>query len=220
MRSKKDLLFLPVDLELPPKIDLNYLDSLSKENFWTDEYRNCTHLPIHHNYLDGTWFFTDHFPELNEWLENKIFPLTGPTRVVIICTPSGETNPLHIDCDPNDFEILQHKLRYVYRGNVDDLVFTTDSKEVTVPEIDKVFLMDGSWPHWMTNNSNEMKYTLAVGSPWEPDENDEGYCSLLNSSYEKYKEYYISSESLILPDNYEQYYPKKHIPPSFVEDNE
>lgn len=199
MIDKKDMLFMPLDIETPPSIDCSYIDSLSKEHFWEDAYRNCTHLPIHHNYADGTWFFTDYFPELNEWLKNTILPLTGPTRVVIICTPPGDTNPLHIDSNPDDFDKLQHKIRYVYRGNVDDLVFTTKNEEVRVPQIDEPFIMEGAWPHWMTNTSDKTKYTLAVGAPWQPDDNDETYSSLFSSSYNKYKEFCISSEKLELP---------------------
>lgn len=209
MFNKSDLLFIPVDIEPPPAINCDYIDSLSEDRFRIDNYRNCKHLPIHY-YLDGKWSFTDHFPHLNEWLNDTVWPLTGLTRVVIICTPPGETNPLHIDCSPEAFNNLQHKIRYVYRGNVDDLVFTARDREVRVPKIDSPFLMDGSWPHWMKNNSEKIKYTLAVGAPWEPEDADEMYSELLSKSYEKYSEHCILSNDLELPENYMEYYENKY----------
>src|SRR6056300_860289 len=119
MSEVQHLLFMPLDLKRPPDIDLNYLDNLPESSFRNDLYRNCRHLPIHYINSDKEWVFTNHYPKLNEWLEETVWPLTGPTRVVIICTYPGETNPPHIDCSPEMFSTLNHKIRYVYRGNVD-----------------------------------------------------------------------------------------------------
>jgi hypothetical protein len=208
----KHLLFMPLDLKRPPDIDLNYLDNLPESSFRNDLYRNCRHLPIHYINSDKEWVFTNHYPKLNEWLEETVWPLTGLTRVVIICTYPGETNPPHIDCSPEMFPTLNHKIRYVYRGNVDDLVFMGKDEGRGVPNINSPFIMNGSWPHWMKNNHSEIKYTLAVGSPWEADIEDPKYIKLLEHSYDfaQNDEYYVSDYGLELPDNYEDFYEDKY----------
>ena len=206
-----NLLFMPLDIERPPDIDLDYLDSLEDKHFWLDEYRNCRHLPIHVT-RGGDWFFTQHYPQLNEWLQTHIWPITGQCRVVIICTQPGETNPPHIDCSPDMFSNLNHKIRYVYRGRVDDLVFMGKGETKRVPNIDAPFVMDGSWPHWMKNNTDCVKYTLAIGSPWEATLQDKDYLELLEHSfdYAQFDEFYISSLGLELPDNYKDFYEPKY----------
>ena len=145
-----------------------------------------------------------------EYLEEHIFPWSQRASVVIITTKPGDFNAPHIDCSPNKFNTLQHKFRYVLQGNVSDLEFITKEKKLRVHEINQPFIISGKWPHTMLNTTNKRKYTLALGSPWEPTLVDEKYISLLKKSYNKFKDYYISINKLKLPDNYEDLYEEKY----------
>ena len=62
----------------------------------------------------------------------------------------------------------------------------------------------------MLNTTDKRKYTLALGSPWEPTLIDEKYISLLKRSYDKFKDYYISINNLNLPNNYEDLFEGKY----------
>jgi hypothetical protein len=42
------------------------------------------------------------------------------------------------------------------------------------------FLMDGGWPHGMINNTDEVKVTLALGSPWLGRDHYDNFNLLLN----------------------------------------
>ena len=198
------LLFLPLDIPSPPDIT-EELNKILHADMTKDNYRNCHHIPIM-RWRKGTGKWIFNFPELISYLEQYIFPWTKKSRVVIITTEPREKNPPHIDCSPDKFNTLQHKFRFVFQGNTSDLKFLTNSGYITVPNINKPFIMDGSWPHEMTNTSNKRKYTLALGSPWQPKESDKDYMSLLERSYIKYKKNYISNKNLNLPKNYEELY--------------
>ena len=54
----------------------------------------------------------------------------------------------------------------------------------------------------MLNTTNKRKYTLTLGAPWEPQSDDKKYVEVLQRSYNKYKNYYISSEKWQLPENW------------------
>jgi hypothetical protein len=79
-----------------------------------------------------------------------------------------------------------------------------------VHEVDQPFIINGKWPHCMLNTTNKRKYTLALGSPWEPTLTDKKYISLLERSYNKFKDYYIAVDNLSLPDNYKELYEEKY----------
>lgn len=199
-----DLLFLPLDIPEPPDITKE-LDKISYNDMTKDNYRNCYHIPIM-RWRNGTGKWIFNFPQLKSYLEQFIFPWTNQSRVVIITTKPKFKNHPHIDCSPDKFNTLQHKFRFVLQGNTNDLTFLTSDGFISAPSISKPFIMDGSWPHEMTNTTNKRKYTLALGSPWEPKKSDKNYMSLLDRSYIKYKKYYISSKDLNLPKNYEKLY--------------
>lgn len=152
----------------------------------------------------GEWSkFALETPELIEWYEKHI---NIKTRIMIITTPPGAHNKTHIDCTPDSFDQVQHKLRYVFQGEVGSLTYNTNAGDIPVHEIDKPFCMDGSWPHYMINNTDKRKYTLAIGSPWVPDMDDAWYSELLERSANIYEDYVIRSAGVELPDNYEQYF--------------
>ena len=199
------LIYLPLDIPSPPSF-IEYWDTLNYDELITDTYRSCWHIPMMEK--NGNWTkFAEKTPALIEWYEKYI---NFKTRIMIITTPAGAENAKHIDCSPEMFNTVQHKIRYVFQGTVSSLVFCNKEKDEFIPELDIPFVIDGSWPHYMVNNTQKRKYTLAVGAPWEPDLTDEFYINLLNKSYIKYKEYYINSEHWNLPDNYEELYETKY----------
>jgi hypothetical protein len=200
------LLYLPLDINNPPLSSIEKFNLANKNDFFLDEYRNCKHLSIFRvNRETNKGDYTEigkQIPELIDWLENEIFSWADRGNVVIITTQPGELNPSHIDCSPSKFiKTNQHKFRYVFQGRIDTLHFEHSKGTVTPTHIDTPFIMSGKWPHHMLNTDN-VKYTLAFGSPWEPDINDHKYAELLDRSYEKYKEYYLSYEKLKLKDGW------------------
>ena len=208
------LLYLPLDIPAPSKEIIEELDKISYEEMSVDDYRTCYHIPItrgNKNSMEYNWVpLTTHLTSLHEYLEEHIFPWSQRARVVIITTKAGDLNAPHIDCSPKNFNTLQHKFRYVLQGNVSDLEFITKEKNLQVHEVNQPFIISGKWPHFMLNTTNKRKYTLALGSPWEPALTDKKYISLLERSYNKFKDYYISADNLNLPDNYKNLYEEKY----------
>tara|TARA_Y100000004_G_scaffold106251_1_gene119218 strand:+ start:459 stop:1100 length:642 start_codon:yes stop_codon:yes gene_type:complete len=202
--SIKDFLFLPLDIPNPPDIT-DELDKISHEEMTKDLYRNCHHIPIMRwREGKGTWIFD--IPPLTKYLIEHVFPWSRESRVVIITTEPFEKNPPHIDCSPEMFNTIQHKFRFVFQGKTDDLAFLTQDGNLHAPNINKPFIMDGSWPHEMKNTTDKRKYTLALGHPWEPRETDLKYSNLLHKSYKKYKNDTLLSQNRKIVDNYESLY--------------
>lgn len=220
-----NLAFLPLSLPVFKVTEqlIKKLKELYIDHSLNDEYRNCKHIPIYitdgkdnKNYtgnFDLDWTEqSKQLPEVVEYIKENIFPWAKPMgRIMIICTKSYETNPIHIDCSPSKFDnTLQHKFRVVLNGTVDSLYFLNNNTEVKPEEIgNKPFLMSGSWPHGMKNNFNDMKFTLAMGAPWETNLTDE-YKKLVIDSYNKYKDQYLSKKDWLLPENYVQYFNKEY----------
>jgi hypothetical protein len=206
------LLYLPLDIENPPLTSLDRLNDKKYDSLIRDTYRNCFHVPMM-MMTDIGFIWTEtskEFPELVEWAEDCIFPWSGKSRIMIITTPAGESNPPHIDCSPQMSRTLQHKFRYVLQGNVDDLIFMTDQGDVRLENVDKPFIMSGKWPHYMKNTADVTKFTFAFGAPWDGNLNDYRYTSLLDRSYEKYENFYNSTNGYDLPKEYEDYYEEKY----------
>lgn len=211
----ENLLYCPLDMETPPTDFLDHLNNLKLEKLYTDNYRNCYHVPIMYDTIPNkfSWMpFAFPYKSLREWLEDVLFPITGKSRVMIITTPPGVENPPHIDCSKDKFQnTLQHKFRYVLQGNIDDLVFMSKSGDVRCNQgPDTPFVMSGSWPHYMQNRSDTTKFTLALGAPWDGDLRNESYVNLVSNSYKKYKSYYQSFENLQLPENWEDLFEEKY----------
>ena len=211
MMNIEKLLYLPLDLPSPSREVIEELDKIPYEEMSIDHYRTCYHIPIMRgNKTSMKYEWVSHLTSLHEYLEEHIFPWSQRARVVIITTKPGDLNAPHIDCSPEKFDTLQHKFRYVLQGNVSDLEFITKEKNLRVHEVDQPFIISGKWPHSMLNTTNKRKYTLALGSPWEPLVTDEIYTSVLNKSYDKFKDYYISYDNLSLPDNYDTLFEEKY----------
>lgn len=227
---KKDLAFLPLDLP-PFSPQAGLYDRLIKlyeaeNSAIDDEYRNCKHIPIYitggndaNNYndnIDYNWTEqSKEVPEVVEYIKNHVQGWAKPLgRIMIICTRAGEENPPHIDCSPEKFdETLQHKWRLVLEGDVDSLYYITETTaggEVQPANTkERPFMMSGSWPHGMRNNNDKMKFTLAMGSPWDADES-EGYNNLIENSFRKFHNYYLSKKGWQLPQDHVKLYEEKY----------
>ena len=209
-----NLLYLPLDIENPPLDYLDYLNNLNVNEIYDDEYRNCYHVPIMHDPNktgELIWMpWANEMPKLQQWCEDVLFKFQKMrSRIMIITTPNGQKNPPHIDCSPGMFNTVQHKIRYVLQGNVDDLVFIGKDTTVKPKAIDKPFVMSGKWPHEMHNTSGNTKFTFASGSPWEVDPEDMDYVALLEQSRNKYPDHYLEA-NFDLPDDWENLFEKKY----------
>jgi hypothetical protein len=147
--------------------------------FW-DEYRETTMIPLVtktgklgvqsvSNRHQGDFIWADHAPpSIKDYFENVVFPWIGMrSRLMILITQPGAKNRIHIDSKVHEVGMKKHKLRIVLQGRTDSLFFKTKYGDKHVPEVDSPFLMDGTWVHGMDNNSDDIKITLALGSPWE-----------------------------------------------------
>lgn len=209
-----DLLFGVLDL---PEIDRNQAlreikaYKLYKYWFW-DQYRATTMLPIMtHNgqpegvshysesAKEGNFQWTDYAPPtVREYCERYIFPITGPTRVMVLATKPGAANNEHIDCDPDTFNQRQHKLRFVLQGKTDSLYFMTKEGNIHIPNTSKPFIMDGSWPHGMINDFDMVKYTVAFGAPWQGNDSYDNLVDIMYKSHyniiDNYYDYFNHSK--------------------------
>ena len=203
------LLYLPLDIPNPPDVT-EVLDTISYSDMYVDTYRNCHHIPL----MDqkGNWLpLSERVPELVDWCEEHLFTWTDRARIMIITTQPGEKNPPHIDCSPEKFSTWQHKFRYVLQGRTDSLFFIHKDNTERVPQLDKPFIMSGKWPHAMHNDSDKVKYTFALGAPWEPSQHDEKYINMLQKSYNKYKNNYLEYHESNLIADYESLYEEKYL---------
>ena len=206
------LLFAELDI---PVLDrartLLWLDGIPDEFWVQDPYRKCLMLPVltrnggsresdllqFHVETPLEEFSWVHFtPDfIRKYFEENIFNWTKTKGRIVICkTAPGGENPVHIDCFPETFNTLQHKLRIVIQGASDTLYFETRDGKIPAPQTTKPFIMDGSWPHGMINNSSSFKYTLCFGSPWTHSDYYPGLNTLL------------SSEGKKMPECYEKYF--------------
>jgi hypothetical protein len=175
-----DLLFASVDLPMIDKSQAvkEILPLIDTHTFW-DPYRTITMIPLMtktgtlgleniSNRFQGDFVWTEYAPKIIvDYFEQIVFPWIGQrSRLMILITRPGESNAEHIDCKIHEIGTRQHKFRIVLQGRVDTLYFKTTGGNVYVPEVGGAFLMDGSWVHGMTNSTDQIKITLALGSPW------------------------------------------------------
>jgi hypothetical protein len=176
-----NILFSKVNL---PEFDCNAVASelinVNQNYWWWDEYRATSMLPLmtkggkqgkvgsdnRSKTADFQW--VSYTPLiLRNWFDDYVFPWMGmKSRVMALMTKPTFANNEHIDCDKTDMGSRQHKFRIVLQGRTDTLYFVTDKGNIHAPNITGPFIMDGSWPHGMTNFTDEVKLTIAVGAPW------------------------------------------------------
>ena len=132
---------------------------------------------------------------VQEYFETEIFSWLRPLpRIVVLKTPPGAANNEHIDCTRSEFGSLQHKFRLVLSGPIDSLYFITSRGRLFIPDTSLPYIIDGSWPHGMINDSSEEKITICAGAPWT---GSSSYPPLCN---------YISKSDYSLPNDYERYF--------------
>ncbi len=151
-------------------------------------------------YLKSDFLWTSNAPKvIKDYFEQHIFNWLKPRpRIMILKTEAHCKNKEHIDCAPNVFHLRQHKLRYVIQGNSDTLYFITKQGNITIPNTNQPFLINGAWPHGMHNNGDLPKYTICVGAPWSgADHYPQLNLILPSAPYE-------------LPEHYENYFDPKY----------
>ena len=62
----------------------------------------------------------------------------------------------------------------------------------------------------MKNTSDDTKFTLALGAPWDGDLDNKNYVNLLENSYKKYKNYYLKN-TLTLQKDYENLFEQESV---------
>jgi hypothetical protein len=175
-----NLMFARVDLPILNKERAaNDILSLPDNfSFW-DDYRHTKMIPLMtkqgqgssqgaSNYRPGDFTWLSYAPEeVVHWFESHVFLWAGAkARVMALITQSGISNYEHIDCDSTEINTRQHKFRIVLQGTTDTLYFNTSSGNVSAPNINSAFIMDGGWPHGMSNTGKDVKVTIAMGAPW------------------------------------------------------
>ena len=193
---------------------LDHYKKINNDVWFWDSYRNVRMLPLYTNsgsitktgsqnnkesILNWTEFADN---DTIDFFEQQVFPwLDKKGRIILLKTPPKESLAIHIDCNKKTFNTRQHKLRMVLQGEVNSLSFVTKHKDIQ-PNNDhrNLFVINGGWPHYMTNKFDDWKYTLCLGAPWEGGDTVT-YLDLLRNS-----EDIIKLDNTHLPYNYEQYF--------------
>ena len=202
-----EMLFAELDIKtIDKERTIKWIDSLDEKYWFWNKYRSCDLLALmnqtgyfneessENTAAESSYVWTDFVPDfIKEYFNKNIFTWTQmKSRILIIRTKAYKENNIHIDCSPSRFHTLQHKFRIVIQGATNGLYFQTKKGRVFAPYTQKPFIMDGSWPHGMINNSPVPKYTIALGAPWTGCDFYPGYNPLL----------FISRDQL--PESYEQ----------------
>jgi hypothetical protein len=175
-----NILFAKVDLPILDKIKATTeILSVDEKLWFWDRYRNTSMLSLmtrdavvgkigSSNFRKGEFAWTEYTPTIiKEWFEDVVFPWMGSkTRIMALRTNPQSSNYEHIDSAEKEIGTRQHKFRIVLQGKTNTLYFKTKTGDLFAPDITESFIMDGSWPHGMSNKTNEVKLTLAAGSPW------------------------------------------------------
>ena len=207
------MLFGEMSLPLIDKAKaLKWLENLKEELWFWDDYRNCSMLSLMNQTGDMTkegsknenkksnFLWTKCAPPfIKAYFEKHVWTWTKmKSRIIVIRTRPGQSHFVHIDCSPDKFKTIQHKFRIVLQGQTDSLYFETSKGKIYAPQTEKPFIMDGSWPHGMTNTSPLTKYTLCLGAPWS---HSDYYPGLKPLIYARAKD---------LPSSYQQYFNPKY----------
>jgi hypothetical protein len=195
--------FKPIDKELATK----ELLKINQAAWFWDEFRGTNMLPLMtrnsqagsfgtSNGREGEFKWLFYTPKvIRDWFEEEVFPWMGcKTRIMALMTNPGIANKEHIDCDKHEMGSQQDKFRVVLQGRTGTLYFKTKEGDVYAPDVDGPFIMDGSWPHGMLNDSSELKLTIAAGAPWTG-----------NQSYDNI-ELMMSKNDYSLPDELSMYF--------------
>ena len=146
--------------------------------YW-DEYRHTKMVPLMTknagqglagslNTQQGDFAWVDYAPQsVREYFDQVIFPWIGmESRVMALITQPGFTMFEHIDCGQTEINTRQHKFRIVAQGDTGTLYYKTTKGDIHAPSVDGPFIIDGGWPHGMTNSTPLQKVTICLGAPW------------------------------------------------------
>tara|TARA_Y100001935_G_C17148448_1_gene429194 strand:- start:55 stop:738 length:684 start_codon:yes stop_codon:yes gene_type:complete len=196
------------------KQSLDHYKKINDDTWFWDTYREVRMLPLYtpggattksgsQNNRKADLDWTEYADkDTMDFFEQKVFPwLDKKGRIILLKTPPNDSLAVHIDCSKQSFHTRQHKLRVVLQGEVNSLTFVTKDNDVQ-PSADhrNLFVMNGGWPHYMTNTFDDWKYTICLGAPWEGGDTDE-YISLIENSQDV-----IELDKNYLPIDYEQYF--------------
>jgi len=196
MKPASDLLFASIDIPILNKEQATKeILALPSQVSWWDSYRYTKMIPLStrggstgqegtSNFREGEFQWVNYAPKvITEWFDNIVFPFIGmKARVMALITEPGVSNYEHIDCQPRELNTLQHKLRIVLQGKTSTLYFITEQGNIHVPDVYGAFLMDGGWVHGMTNDTDQVKVTLALGAPWIGNDEYNNVTTLLKRS--------------------------------------
>ena len=180
MTDVNNILFASINLPvLDKKIATDQLLKVDPKYWFWNSFRATSMLPLMtknadggetgtRNHRNGTYEWLEYTPvEIINWFEDYVFPWMGQkTRILALMTEPDFKNNEHIDCSLNEVGTRQHKFRIVLKGNTDTLYFKTTSGDISAPNTELPFIMDGCWPHGMYNYTDEIKITIAAGAPW------------------------------------------------------
>lgn len=183
----KNLLFGKVNIVgLDKETATKDMLAVNSDHWFWDEYRTCrviSLLDVPYNFKpdyvkrnsnpsntdkDFVWQWKSYTPPIIiDWFEKSVFPWMGSKAgiIALLTEPGCEIKP-HIDCGKLEIGSCQHKFRYVLQGKTNSLYFVTKNGRVPAPLIEDPYIVDGTWPHGMTNNHSDFKLTLAAGNPW------------------------------------------------------
>jgi hypothetical protein len=175
-----DILFAKVNIAILNKeLAVQELVKIDKKFWFWDPYRATNMLPLmtkesvpgksgSSNDRPGEFLWLPYTPDIiKNWFEDYVFPwMTMKTRIMVLKTEPNFSNKEHIDCSLNEVGTQQHKFRLVIKGTTDTLYFKTVNGDVSVPNIQEPFIMDGGWAHGMSNFNDDVKFTIAAGAPW------------------------------------------------------
>lgn len=106
-------------------------------------------------------------------LRDYIFPYIGGSgNVTVIKTNPGDQLNDHVDSSPDEIGKMMHKFRWVVKGKKSNTLYFYNDKNEKVfykPDTD-AYILNGSHPHGMENNGTEIKLTVCIGSPWQPND--------------------------------------------------
>jgi hypothetical protein len=148
-----DILFAKVNIPILDKeTAAKEILNVDKQFWFWDNYRATSMLPL---------MTKDSIPG------QHVFPWMGMrTRIMALKTVPKFSNLEHIDCARHEVGSKQHKFRIVVQGKTNTLYFKTTNGDVPVQDINEAFIMDGGWPHGMSNFTDDVKVTIAAGAPW------------------------------------------------------
>lgn len=180
-------------------IVLNEVSSLPKESWYRCEFRNCDLLLVYggdnvleKNQLNWTEA-AQQCPALKTLIDKLLHPFfTIRPRIIILKTKPSEELNWHVDCNKEELESFQPKLRCLIAGKKDDLYFLSKGNEkIKAPVTSDVYYMSGAYIHALKNNNSEERYVVCFGSPWGEEHLKESFVHLLKN---------VPEESLLWSD--------------------